>query len=277
MEAALVHARKAKTAISLGCQSRLTATAALLISALLSLSLSSWAFAETQTLKVAVPASGYPPFIIVEQGTVTGIVIEPLLEAAAAAGIQVDFVFLPERRARKLLDNLQIDGRIESADWVEDPHTFLWTDPIAQVDDVFIYHERAATGFETDVAIQGAEIIAHLGYGYPALQTLFDSGVLSRRNYPSEQKMLTSLLRYSPHTKRAAVMNKQVACWHIDKDSRFQGRFKFSKRVVGSAPLQVQLANTPRLRPLHAALNTQLRRLQADGSIARIQKQRRCF
>lgn len=228
---------------------------------------------EEKTLRVGIPTDGYPPFIIHQGDSVTGILIEPLALATAKRGISLQFHFLPEKRSQVLLDNHGIDARMESPQWIDNPDDYLWSEAITQLDDVFVYKKGTPNHYESDEQLQGAEIITHLGYGYPTLQPLFDAEQAIRIDYVGETQMLKGLLRTEKQDKRAAVMSKDVAKWLIKSDPRLQNQFAFSQRVIGSAPLMLQFRNDDAIAELLDGINRDLKQFKSDGTIERIIEQ----
>lgn len=229
-----------------------------------------FSISESDVLTVAVPGEGYAPFIIIEGDDISGILIEPFVMAAQGLDIKIKFVLLPEKRSQRMLDNQEIQARMESANWVDNPQDYLWSEPITPLNDVFVFHKDSETDFESNQSLEGAEIITHLGYGYPTLQTQFDQNFITRKDYPTEHDMLKALSRHIPGLKRAAVMNQQVALWIIGSDKRFRDKFKFTNRLIGTADLQFQFPKTEALEDIVARLNLQLRKLKADGIVSKI-------
>ncbi|WDD97082.1 substrate-binding periplasmic protein [Thalassomonas actiniarum] len=221
-------------------------------------------------LSIGLPEDGYAPFIILKDNKPKGILIEPLQLAAEKLGITLKYTYMPEKRSVDMLDKYQIDARMESRRWVDNPGDYLWSEAIADLEDVLVYHRDAKPGFDPDQALDGAHIVTHLGYSYPDLQPLFEQGVIFRQDFSSEFAMLSTLVRLVEGVNRTAVMNKQVALWLIKSSPKLQNRFVFSRRIVGSAPLQFQFAKTDRLSAMVKELNRELKKLKADGSLEAI-------
>lgn len=138
-------------------------------------------YSDNKTLSIAIPMEGYAPFIIIDNGKVFGILIEPLQLAAENIGVKIIYKFLPEKRSLEMLELNLIDARMESSLWVKNPEDYLWTEPVTLLEDVFVFHKESNSDFETDEALIGGEIVTHLGYTYPSLQSLFTKGVIYRK------------------------------------------------------------------------------------------------
>ena len=226
--------------------------------------------ASANSIVLAVPGAGYPPYIVVNGSKVTGIMPKILSQAASKYGYDVQFKFIPENRSLLLLKNKKIDARMESPAWVDNPSEFYWSEPVVVINDHFIFNNQAQNTFENDSQIVGAEIVTHLGYGYPTLQELFDEKIIVRKDYRTEIAMLDSLLRNEYNISRAAVMDRHVAMWLIRQHSRFKDKLAFSKRVVDSMPLHFQFAKTERLKVFVSQFNEYIDQIRKDGEMHEI-------
>lgn len=225
-------------------------------------------YSDNKILTIGIPIDGYAPYVIIVNGKVFGILIEPLQLAAENIGVKLVYKFLPEKRSLEMLKQNLIDGRMESSLWVENPEDYLWTEPVTLLEDVFVFHKASNSLFETDESIIGGEIVTHLGYSYPSLQPLFTKGVIYRNDFSSELEMLNSIIKPIDGVNRAAVMNKEVALWLINRNPKLQNRFLFSKRLVDAAPLQFQFNKNTTLEQTINQLNTELKKLKDDRMIA---------
>lgn len=236
--------------------------------------------AEPEVLNVAIPPEGYPPYIITNStpgvgaldDSPTGIVIEVLKDAAAKEHISLAFLEAPELRSQKMLNEDMIDVRMESPLWVDNPEAYFWSESITHINDVFVYSRRSPVSFEHDEDLIGAEIVTHLGYKYPTLEPLFDSGQATRDDRQTEEYMLTAIYqeRNREHVtaKRAVVMDELVARWFISRYPRYEGQFLFSRRLVASAPVHFQFARNPENLQLMERLNRHIVDMKESGRLA---------
>ena len=227
-------------------------------------------FAYGETLTVALPNEGYAPYIIIDQEQVSGILVEPLQLAASNIGLDLHYVYYPEQRSKLMLDNKQIDARMESEQWVDNPQDYLWSEAITLLEDVLVFNQDSAVRFESETDLIGGTIITHLGYSYPTLQPLIEQNLVQRVDFLSSYEMLSHLYRPIAGVNRAAVMNRYVALWLIRSTPKFEGQFVLSKRPIASAPLQFQFVNNPRLVPVVTKLNQQLRQLKGANRIQQL-------
>jgi len=241
-----------------------------LVIPLLCILVSTLTYANKQSLSVAIPIEGYAPFIIIGKNQVHGILIEPLQLAADKLGIELTYVYYPEKRSQAMLEKNLVDARMESELWVDNPQDYLWSEPISPLEDVFVFHKDSKSKFETNADLADSQIITHLGYSYPTLQPLFEQGIIHRMDLSSEFDMLNHLFRPHPGVNSAAVINKYVALWIIQSTPKLQNRFLLSKRRVGIAPLQFQFAKNKRLEKIVKQINAELRKLQNDKTVEKI-------
>ncbi len=215
------------------------------------------ALAEPEQLRLAVPDTAYPPYVVSDEAGVHGTLIAPLRAAATAAGIELVFTLAPELRSQKMLQRGVIDGRMESPDWIDNPDDFLWTALMLPMRDVLVYHQRHRPAQESDVALKNYEIIAHLGYAYPQLQAWFDSGHAVRLDKTSELKMLLALTNPdATRSGRAAVVEQGVAQWLLKQAPELrQQPLVVGDRTFGCALMGFQLRKTERIAELLQRLN----------------------
>ena len=235
-----------------------------------SVSMAQITLAHSESLTVALPNEGYAPYIIIEQEQVSGILVEPLQLAASNIGLDLHYVYYPEQRSKLMLENKQIDARMESEQWVDNPEDYLWSEAITVLEDVLVFNTHSELRFERKTDLIGGSIIAHLGYSYPTLQPLIEQNLLQRVDFASSYEMLSHLYRPLAGVNRAAVMNRYVAMWLIHSTPKFEGQFALSKQPIASAPLQFQFANNPRLAAIVSKLNQQLRQLKSANRIQQL-------
>ncbi len=224
-------------------------------------------YAQPGPLVVAVPQAGYPPYIIVNEHGVSGILVEVLRLATAK---KLEFHFAPEKRSKLMLDVHKVDARMESPSWVGNANDYLWSEPVVPINDVFVFSKKIPNHFESNQDLKGAQLVTHLGYSYPSLRALFDQAVVQRIDASTEHAMLAALLRNPLGQARAAVMDKLVAQWLIKRNIKFQGQLMFSRRITATAALHIQFANTKHMKELVPKLNAKIRSLKADGTVAKI-------
>ncbi|MCD8522464.1 MAG: hypothetical protein LRY66_14585 [Saccharospirillaceae bacterium] len=208
------------------------------------------------TLRLSVPDDGYPPYVVLQDGEPQGSLIEPLRQAAQRAGIALEFVLLPELRSHHMLESGNIDGRMESPDWTENPDDYLWSNLMVRLEDVLVYRNDQPFNPEQGDGLLGGEIITHLGYVYPLLQPAFANGSLIRLDKLTEQDMLNTLLLSQAETARALIIGRDVAQWYLAAQPALQALpLTFSEKIYGCAPMGFQFVRNPRVQALVQRLN----------------------
>ena len=225
---------------------------------------------SANSIILAVPEAGYPPYIVVNGSNVTGIMPEILFQAANKYGYSLQFQFSPENRSLLLLKNGKVDARMESPAWIDNPGDFYWSEPVVEITDHFVFNNQTPNYFENDKQLSGAEIVTHLGYGYPTLQKLFEEKTIKRKDYRTEIAMLDSLMRKAFEAKRAAVMDRHVAMWLIKNNPRFKDKLSFSKRVVDRMPLHFQFSKNDKLKRFVFDFNNYIDQIRKDGKMHEI-------
>ncbi len=230
------------------------------------------AIASEKPLVVALPDAGYPPYVIVNESKVTGILVESIKRASQNAGITMEFQFLPEKRSLMALQECSVDARMESALYSDAPDEYLWSHPIIEIEDVLIANNEDYHHIEDIEDLVGHELIAHIGYSYPALQSYFDSGTIIRSDRYNEREMLRSLLRPSPDSRRLAVMDRNVATTLFNNDNQLRDNLRFIELQLGKAPLQFQFCDNAENAKRAALLDEQLTLLKESGELLSIKK-----
>ncbi|MFY0642728.1 MAG: transporter substrate-binding domain-containing protein [Bermanella sp.] len=223
-------------------------------------------------VKVAVPPAGYPPYIIINGSHLHGILIETLKKAAKASSLELEFVFLPEQLAKAKLDTKEIDMRMESPGWVENPSRYIWSEPITSIKDFFVFHRKTPNVFENDESLIGAVINTHTAYSYPTLNTLFKNGKLIRNDFSTEAAMLLDLFNNQGDVMKAAVMDQYVAKYLISSNLSLKENIVFSRRHIDYNYLHFQVLKSPKMQNILTRLNFEIKKMKKVGVIDKIIK-----
>ncbi|WP_430461030.1 hypothetical protein ACQUQU_17655 [Thalassolituus sp. LLYu03] len=221
--------------------------------ALLPLLLTAVAASAGERLTIAVPEDTYPPYVIHDNDgeAARGRLIDPLRRALDELDIELVLEELPILRSRPMLEAGQLDGRMESSYWAPDAGRYLWLDVGVWLEDVLLYRNDLTYEPLSLAALKGSEVIAHLGYRYPTLDPLFSSGFLTRIDRIDEASMIDSLLHAPEDSQRLMVIERGVWDWYLpNTDIPKHLSIREGAITVGCAPLQIQLADTERLRAL---------------------------
>lgn len=220
---------------------------------------------------IGLPEQTYPPFHIEkENGTPDGIMVRPLLTILKKYNIKAEFILAPSPRLNRLMSEGKIHLRLKSRDWVKNPESYLWSEPIMYLEDVYVYTAHNRNFFEQQQNITGAVINTRLGFFYPALENFFSERIIKRNDFYTNQEMLENLLLMRAEIKAAAIINREVALWIINSNPDFQDRLFISDIPIESAPYQYQIIHTPSTEAFLPLLNQELRQMKQEGEIDRI-------
>lgn len=225
---------------------------------------------QASELSMAVPDDAYPPYVIHdEQGqAIHGLLIDPLRQALNALDIKLELQELPILRSTYMLAAGQLDARMESPQWLGNAAAdFLWLDAGVTLQDILIYRADLPYIPDSLETLEGSEIIAHLGYIYPALDPMFRSGQLTRLDKHTEFEMIDALLNAPAESPRLLVIERKVWEWYLPQvEIPPHIRLQISPLVVGCAQLQIQMANNERMQQLQPRLQNWLDHNRNDRS-----------
>ncbi|UZE08071.1 substrate-binding periplasmic protein [Pseudomonas corrugata] len=213
-------------------------------------------------LRFAVTDGWAMPMVQIEQGRPTqGILPDVMNSLATRVGMPAEFHVLSRARLDGAMERDEVDIRCYvSQDWVKDKGgDYLWSVPLFFQRDLLV--GTASAPAKVAPATLGQQFIGTvLGYTYPTLQPLFDSGHLRRDDARSQEQVLAKLLagRY-----RYGVSNQWALDW-------FNQRHTADRQLQGVTILQEQqlgcyLRNDPKI-PVQRILRT-LQDMKASGEI----------
>jgi polar amino acid transport system substrate-binding protein len=232
----------------------------LALGALLWISLSVTAVAAP--LRFVVPDSWAMPMVQLERGQpIQGILHDVMVSLATQVGVPAEFHVLPRARVQSAMEHGEVDVRCYAAQsWLPNQSgDYIWSIPLWTQPDVLISrHEPLTPVVPANLPRQTIGTV--LGYSYPTLQPLFDSGHLLREDARNQDQVLEKLLagRY-----RYAVSNQWTLDW-------FNQRLLPERQLQGVAVLQEQsvgcyVRNDPDV-PVQRILRTLLR-MKMSGEI----------
>lgn len=232
----------------------------LALGALLFVSLS--AAASDAPLRFVVPDSWAMPMVQLELGQPTqGILHDVMVSLATQVGAPAEFHVLPRTRVQGAMERGEVDVRCYAAQsWLPNQSgDYIWSIPLWDQSDVLISRHEPLTAI-VPASLPRQTIGTVLGYSYPTLQPLFDSGILLREDGRNQDQVLEKLLagRY-----RYAVSNQWTLDW-------FNQRLLPDQKLQGVAVLQEQsvgcyVRNDPKV-PVQRILRTLLR-MKMSGEI----------
>ncbi len=224
-------------------------------------------FAAQTPLRFAITDSWSMPMVQIEHGRPTqGILHDMMLSLATRVGRPAEFHVLARRRVQIAMERGEVDVRCYAAkSWLPDQSgDYLWSIPLLFQRDLLISTQSTpAPVLPASLPLQPVGTV--LGYIYPGLQPLFDSGQLQRDDARTQELVLQKLLAGRYHY---AVSNEWTLGW-------FNQRLMPDQQLRGVAVLQEQnvgcyVRNDPKL-PVQRILDT-LAQMKRSGEIDEIIK-----
>ena len=173
---------------------------------------------------VKISAGEWPPFIGQNLEN-NGFVAEIITEAFASQGYQVQFYFLPWKRAYNDTQQGKYDA---SAIWMFDEKRtehFLYSDPVSQEQFVFFHHVDTPFEWKHIEDIKGKHLGGGLGYSYgEQLNKLIEQGhvTMSRVNEPKQNLLILA-------HKRIDLFPEEV---HIGKYTLKQQPIEIQRQIT---------------------------------------------
>ena len=202
------------------------------------------------------------PLVQLEHGRPTqGILYDVMLSLSTQVGAPAEFHVVPRARVQSVMEHGEVDVRCYAAQsWQPNQSgDYIWSIPLFVQRDLLISRQSPPTAV-VPANLQRQSVGTVLGYIYPTLQPLFDSGQLQREDARSQEQVLEKLLagRY-----RYAVSNQWTLDW-------FNQRLLPERQLQAVALLQEQnvgcyVRNDPKV-PVQRILRTLLR-MKMSGEI----------
>ncbi|NMR27257.1 MULTISPECIES: ABC transporter substrate-binding protein [unclassified Pseudoalteromonas] len=225
--------------------------------------------AVADSFRIALPDEDYPPYHFVDTQH-KGILNELLVLFSEASEVDIEYIFAPEKRSAKMLQQGYVDARMESEVWLIGDESYYWSQEIAIVEDVLVVsHGTKLIDFKELNSLKDGILLGRFGYVYPKYELLVNSNVLHRENFYSDLDILQSLYSDTPMSKRFTIMSRDVVNWYIKKHPHLS-QLVISDFNVGKAPLQLQFSYTPKGRKLVREFNLFLKELKESKELASI-------
>lgn len=217
---------------------------------------------------LAFSTGGWPPYLISDQKGISGFMYDILQIIALKSGYEVVIRNYPSKRSALMLDQGRVDVRAKAKEWVKNPEKYTWTDPVVQSEDQLVFLKEKPLIFNDIKDLFHKRIGTRLGYGYPLLNSFFDSKQIIRVDTVSESAILLMLMKKRTD---AAIMNKYVALWTMKQHPQLAvKKFGFSKKNIGKAGYRFMFTNKHDWKPFAKLFNQELAKLKANGSLEKI-------
>ena len=221
---------------------------------------------RAETLRVALYDTDYPPYHFVDSGQ-KGLVADLLSRFAEKYNYDLQYMLVPEVRSQHLLDEGQVDVRLESEQWYRGDNQYYWSDSIAIVEDILVMPRGCHIPAIDELG--GYVLMARFGYTYPQFEALFAAGKLHREDFYSEIDMLNALVDMQQN-QRVAVISKNTLQWYASRNHVFK-KFTVSDYSVGSAPMQLQFTYNEKGKHMSEQFNEFMKNLKSSGEFAKIE------
>ena len=225
---------------------------------------------EGQEIHFNVSTDGYPPYAIVEEDNMSGLMWEVLGTYVREHGGELIPHELPSRRVESFLMEGEIDVSMRAIEWTDDPERFRFTDPVVTTRDMIVSPANQPVAYEGPQSIVGKRVLAQLGFSYPVFDELVAQNQVARVDVRSEQEVLRRL-RDGSHFD-AAIMDYHVARWFIARNG-WEGDFHISEEPVSSA--EYRLMFRQEREQVVEQFNEWLEAFRASGDLRAIEEEYR--
>ena len=181
-----------------------------LLPALLLLALSGASLAAERALRFSIIDSWSMPMVRIENGqAVEGILFDLQQRMAAKVGRKADMLVMPSLRVEHAMASGEIDVRCYvSPNWINaDHYRFIWSLPFMTQRDLLLGNHAEQLQPE---ALHNERLGTVLGFTYPRLDPLFNSGQIQREDARTQDQVLHKL---SARRYRFAISNELSLNW----------------------------------------------------------------
>ncbi|WP_228276639.1 substrate-binding periplasmic protein [Marinobacter sp. JSM 1782161] len=217
-------------------------------------------------LKFNVSPAGYPPYIIVDDKQVSGIVWDVITSVCERLDYRVEPHMIPRKRVDRMLLEGYIDATARAREWTAHPEHFVFSAPIVRVREVFFTVDGAPFDYQVPADLQGMTVLTHLGYRYPYLKEMFESGRAQRFDVPKDRDIFSYLL-YGENRFDVAIADELVGHWLI-RENGWKGRFNTSVNALTDFGLRLMVR--PGIAGFADDFDRELEALRASGELDRI-------
>ena len=222
---------------------------------------------EREMITLSLPPKGWPPYIISDLNGAGpgGILVDVFREICRTEGYELQMVLYPEKRGCMMLQEGLVDAISKAREWVEDPSTYLWTDPIVESPDVVISRKTNPIQFTSPQDLAGLNVGLVFSFRYPRLDPLLSRNEFIEHRANNSQ----NLLRMLNHGHLdCAIINPLVARWQLRTQTDLSpDDFTFSKIPLDSAPCRFAFTPGEHWKPFIARFNERLAIMKEDGTL----------
>lgn len=207
-----------------------------------------------------------PPYTIKRNdGSVSGIFWDVLSGIAQDYGYTVSAAEIPTNRVDDFILEGRVDVTMRAVEWTREAHRFLFTEPITIARDVLFTRTNHPLDLNSPEDLAGKTLITHLGYSYPVLEPMFESGEITRLELHDELSMFRRLA--GAERFDGLIANDRSGKWIIHTHG-WQDDFRVEPMALAESPYRLMLA--PRWSHFVVLFNRELAEMKENGELDRI-------
>jgi polar amino acid transport system substrate-binding protein len=220
---------------------------------------------ESKVVRFNISPNGYPPYLIVDQGSPSGIMWDVMKAITDRLGYTLQAKRVPRKRVDQMLQDGYIDATSRAREWTDQPDQFQFTTPVVAIEEVFFIPTESSFHFNSIEDLYSRTLVTHLGYLYPSLEPHFEAGRIKRFDVARDQDMFT----YALHGERfdAAVADRLVGKW-ILRNRGLKDRFRISEKGISHYGYRIMLRKD--WGAFAQQFNRELTRLRETGELDNI-------
>jgi len=217
--------------------------------------------------KIKVGADIWPPFFMVEEGRHYGIAVDIINEVIKQTGHSIEFVTLPNLRARKAFERGDIDLQLlDSPAWNTDKQNSLalYSQEVMQVQE-YIYTFNDSKAFINDFSdLSGKRIHIMRGYYYALLENSFSSPPFIVESV-NEAPVLLHLLAKK---RTDAIFMDSINFTYLASQLGYSTSLFKRSLLLSSSPVAIKV--TLKNRDLLVVFNKVIKEMKESGRIDKI-------
>lgn len=215
--------------------------------------------------KFVIVTEEYPPYEFQKDGKVTGIDVEILQEAAKVTGDQLEFRFLPWKRAQKEVKEGKADGII-SLFKTQEREEFLHfpTTSLSSEKNVIFTNDKFSGSIKTMKDLNGQKVGTMNEYSYG---TEFDSNndIIKEPNV-SQDVLLKKLAK----NRYYFVINNELVTWFMVEKLKLDN-IKVTQLIVSEDPLWLGISKaSPKGKKMLENFNKGLKVIKDNGTLDKV-------
>lgn len=209
---------------------------------------------------------GIPPYTIKQDdGSVSGIFWDVLSRIAREYDYSVIATEVPTNRVDDFILEGRVDVTMRAMEWTNEPHRFLFTAPVTIARDVVFTRKDQPLNLTSPNDLAGKTLITHLGYSYPMLEPLFESGEITRLELHDEVSMFRRLA--GAERFDGLLSNYRSGKW-VMRTHGWDDDFQVEPMVLNESPYRLMFA--PRWPHFVKLFDRELAEMKENGELDRI-------